>query len=50
MYCGIAVAHIATKFCLAAEMTRDGEIDLSCIQTAEMLANSFTTALLKPAF
>jgi len=50
MYRGTAVAHIATKYYLAADMARDGEIDLSYVLTAEMLADCFTKPLLKPAF
>jgi len=50
IYRGTAVAHIVTKYYLAADMARDGEIDLSYIPTAEMLADCFTKPLLKPAF
>jgi len=50
IYRGTAVAHIATKFYLAADMARDGEIDLSYVPTAEMLADCFTRPLPKPAF
>jgi hypothetical protein len=42
IYRGTAVAHIATKYYLAADIARDGEIDLSYIPTAEMLADCFT--------
>jgi hypothetical protein len=50
IYRGTAVAHIATKYYLAADMARDREIDLSYIPTAEMLADCFTIPLRKPAF
>jgi hypothetical protein len=50
IYYGTAVAHIATKYYLAADMARDGEIDLSYIAIAEMLADCFTKPLPKPAF
>jgi len=50
IYLGTAVAHIATKYYLAADMARDGEIDLSYIPTAEILADCFTKPLPKPAF
>jgi len=50
IYRGTAVAHIATKYFLAADMARDGEIDLSYVPTAEMLADCFTKPLPKPAF
>jgi len=49
IYRGTAVAHIATKYYLAADMARDGEIDLSYVPTAEMLADCFTKPLPKPA-
>jgi hypothetical protein len=49
IYRGTAVAHIATKYYLAADMARDGEIDLSYVPTAEMLADCFTKPQLKPA-
>jgi hypothetical protein len=45
-----AVEHIATKYYLAADMARDGEIDLSYLPTAEMLADCFTKPLPKPPF
>jgi len=48
--CNTLVAHIATKYSLAADMARDGEIDLSYVPSAEMLADCFTKPLLKPAF
>jgi len=50
IYRRTAVAHIATKYYFAADMARDGEIDLSYIPTAEMLADCFTKPLPKPAF
>jgi hypothetical protein len=50
IYVGTAVAHIATKYYLPADMARDGEIDLSYITTAEMLADCFTKPLPKPTF
>jgi hypothetical protein len=50
IYRGTAVAHIATKYYLAADMDRDGEIDLSYVPSAEMLADCFTKPLPKPAF
>jgi hypothetical protein len=49
IYRGTAVEHIATKYYLAADMARDGEIDLSYVPTAEMLADCFTKPLPKPA-
>jgi len=45
-----AVAHIAINYYLAADMARDGEMDLSYLPTAEMLADCFTKPLPKPAF
>jgi hypothetical protein len=50
IYHGTAVAHIVTKDYLAADLVRDGEIDLRYIPTAEMLADCFPKWLLKPAF
>ena len=50
IYHGTAVAQIAMKYYLAADMAIDGEIDLSYIPTAEMLADCFTKPLPKPAF
>jgi len=50
IYCGTAGAHIATKYYLAADIARDGEIDLSYIPTTEMLADFFTKPLPKLAF
>jgi len=49
IYRGTAVAHIATKYYLAADKARDGEIDLSYVPTTEMLADCFTKPLAKPA-
>jgi len=45
IYRRTAVAKIATKYYLAADMARDGEIDLSYVPTAEMLADCFTYPL-----
>jgi len=45
-----AVAQIATRCRLIADMARDGEIDLSYVQTAEILADFFTKPLLKPFY
>jgi hypothetical protein len=50
IYRRAAVAHIATEYSLAADMARDGHIDLSYVPTAEMLADCFTKPLPKPAF
>jgi hypothetical protein len=50
IYRGTAVAHIATKYYLAADIARDEEIDLSYVPTAEMLAYCFTKPLSTPAF
>ena len=50
IYRGTAVAHIATKYYLAADMARDREIDLGYIPTAEMLADCFKKPLPKHAF
>jgi len=49
IYCRTAFAHIATKYYLAEDMARDGQIDLSYLPTAEMLTDCFTKPLLKPA-
>jgi hypothetical protein len=49
IYRRTAVAHIATKYYHAADMARDGEIDLSYVPTTEMLADCFTKPLPKPA-
>jgi hypothetical protein len=48
IYNRTVVAHIATRYYLAASMARDGEIDLSYVPTAEMLADCITNPLLKP--
>jgi hypothetical protein len=50
IYPGSAVAHISNKYYLAADMARDGEIHMSYVPTAEMLADCFTKPLPKPAF
>jgi len=50
IYRRTAIAYIATKYYLAADMARDREIDLSYVRTAEMLADSFTKPLPKPVF
>ena len=50
IYHGTAVAHIATKYNLAADVPRNGEIDLSYVPTAEMLADCFTKPMPKPTF
>jgi len=49
IYCRTAVAHIVMKYILAADVERDGEIDLSYIPTVEMLADCFPKPLPKPA-
>ena len=49
IYRGTAVTHIETRYYPAGDMARDGEIDLSYVPTAEMLANCFTMPLPKPA-
>ena len=49
IYRGTAVAYVATKYYLAADMARDGEIDLNYVPTAAMLADRFTKPLPKPA-
>jgi len=50
IYRGAAVAHIATKYYLAAYLARDGEINVSYILTPEMLTDCFTKPLPQPAF
>jgi len=45
IYRGTAVAHIATKYYLAADMAIDGENNSSYILTAEILADCFTKPL-----
>ena len=47
---GTSVAHIATEYYLVGVMARDGEIDLSFLLTATMLADCFTKPLPKPGF
>ena len=47
IYRGTAVAHIATKYHLAADIVRDGEIELEYVPSDGMLADSFTKALRK---
>jgi hypothetical protein len=47
LYSGTAVAHIATKYYLAADMGGDREMDLRYVPTAEMLADYFTKPLPK---
>jgi len=49
IYRGTVVAHIVTKYYLAANMARDGEINLRYVLTAEMLADCFTKPLPKLA-
>jgi hypothetical protein len=49
IYRRTAGAHIATKYYLAADMARDGEIDLSYVPTTVMLADCFIKPLPKPA-
>jgi hypothetical protein len=44
------VAHIATKYHLAADMVRDGEVELEYIPSDQMLADGFTKGLPKPSF
>jgi hypothetical protein len=50
IYRGTAVAHIVTRYYPAADMARDGEIDISYVPTAEMLTDCFSKPLLKPTF
>ena len=50
IYRGTHVTHIATKFHLAAEMVRNGEIDIQYVATVDMLADAMTKALPKPVF
>jgi hypothetical protein len=49
IYHGAAVAYIPTKYYHAADIPRDGEVDLSYIPTAEILADCFTMPLPKPS-
>jgi hypothetical protein len=50
IYRGTAVAHIATKYYVAADLASDREIKLSYVPTAEMLADCFTKPQLNPSF
>jgi hypothetical protein len=50
IYCLTTVAHIATIYYLAADMARCGEIELSYVPTAKMLADFFSKPLLRPSF
>jgi len=50
IYRANAVADIATMYYLVADRTRDGEIDLRYVPTAEMLADCFTEPLPKHSF
>lgn len=47
---GTEVAHIATKFHLAADMVRENRVGMEYIPTTEMVADALTKALPKPAF
>jgi RNase P subunit RPR2 len=49
IYRGTEVAHIATKFHLAADMVRENQFDMEYIATTEMLADALTKALAKRA-
>jgi len=49
IYSGTTDAHIVTKYYLAADMARDGDIDLRYVPTAEMLANCIIMPVPKPA-
>jgi hypothetical protein len=49
IYHGTAVAYIPTKYYHAADIPRDGEVDLSYIPTADILADYFTMTLPKPS-
>jgi len=50
IYLETTLAHIATKYYLAADTAGDGAIDLSYLLTGEMLPDWFTNQLQKPAF
>ena len=50
IYRGMQVTHIATKFYLAAEMVRNGEIDLRYVATVDMVADTMTKGLPRPVF
>jgi transposase InsO family protein len=49
IYRGTEVAHIATKFYLAADLVHDGHVDLIQVPTTEMLADGFTKPFALPA-
>jgi transposase InsO family protein len=49
IYRGTEVAHIATKFYLAADLVQEGYVDLVQVPTAEMLADGFTKPFALPA-
>jgi len=46
---GTAVAHIAIKYYFAADISTDGEINLSCLPTVKMFADCIRQLFLKPA-
>jgi len=48
IYRGSKVAHIVTRYYHAADKAADGELHLSNVPTAEMLADCNTKQLLKP--
>jgi len=50
IYRGTAVVHIATKYHLAADMVRDGEVEMEYIPSDEMIADMLTKELPKPSF
>ena len=50
IYRGTHVTHIATKFHLAAEMVRNGEIEIRYAATVDIVADAMTKALPKPVF
>jgi hypothetical protein len=50
IYSGTAVAHIATKYYRAPDMAREGEINVSNVPKAEMLADCLTKPLPKPMY
>ena len=50
IYRGTQITHIATKFHLAAEMVRNGEIELRYVATVDMVADAMTKALPRPVF
>jgi len=49
IYRGTAVIRMATKYHLAADMVRDGEVEMEYISSDEMIADMFTKELLKPS-